>query len=227
MKRPPKVKNAASAARNASGAGTGNPDFYNIAKIAPLPPSAPFRPVIKESKSGFDAGSSAVTPRYMIQPINVEEQEAGEEETAMDVLPLDAGSWPPGDGEDQARISSSDFEFDDNFLIDSEGDQDDTVRRRGADPANTRGREEQTPHDDDFATAATTATTTTTSTALQLSQADVSYLAHQNRILKFHLEGKRPGPPAEQDHARTSGVSTSTTVPTTRVPTTKNNKEHP
>ena len=39
MKRPPKVKSAAAAARNSAGATTGTPDFYRISRIAPLPPA--------------------------------------------------------------------------------------------------------------------------------------------------------------------------------------------
>jgi hypothetical protein len=43
MKRPPKEKNSAAAARNASGAtATECPNFLVIAKIAPLPPAAPY-----------------------------------------------------------------------------------------------------------------------------------------------------------------------------------------
>jgi len=69
MKRPPKVKNAASAARNAAGAGTGAPDFYRIAKVAPLPPSTPFKPAIQETK--VVAGEDAA-PRYIIQPLTLD-----------------------------------------------------------------------------------------------------------------------------------------------------------
>eukprot|EP00980_Cylindrotheca_fusiformis_P013485 scaffold3437_cov113-Cylindrotheca_fusiformis.AAC.52 len=50
MKRPPKVKHAAAAARLAAGAGLGAPDFDRISKIAPLPQSFPFKPIMKDAK---------------------------------------------------------------------------------------------------------------------------------------------------------------------------------
>jgi len=50
MRRPPKVKHAAAAARLASGAGFGAPDFDRINKIAPLPKSVHFKPVLKDAK---------------------------------------------------------------------------------------------------------------------------------------------------------------------------------
>jgi hypothetical protein len=50
MKRPPKVKHAAAAARLASGAGLGAPDFDRISKIAPLPASFYFKPILKDAK---------------------------------------------------------------------------------------------------------------------------------------------------------------------------------
>jgi len=50
MRRPPKVKHAAAAARLASGAGFGAPDFDRINKIAPLPKSVQFKPVLKDAK---------------------------------------------------------------------------------------------------------------------------------------------------------------------------------
>lgn len=50
MRRPPKVKNAAAAARLAAGAGLGTPDFYQISKIAPLPPCIPFVPTVRDVK---------------------------------------------------------------------------------------------------------------------------------------------------------------------------------
>ncbi|CAJ1966300.1 unnamed protein product [Cylindrotheca closterium] len=50
MRRPPKVKHAAAAARLASGAGFGAPDFDRINKVAPLPKSVQFKPVLKDAK---------------------------------------------------------------------------------------------------------------------------------------------------------------------------------
>lgn len=50
MRRPPKVKHAAAAARLASGAGFGAPDFDRINMIAPLPKSIQFKPVLKDAK---------------------------------------------------------------------------------------------------------------------------------------------------------------------------------
>jgi hypothetical protein len=50
MKRPPKVKHAAAAARLAAGAGLGAPDFDRINKIAPLPASFCFKPILKDAK---------------------------------------------------------------------------------------------------------------------------------------------------------------------------------
>jgi hypothetical protein len=50
MKRPPKIKHAAAAARLASGAGLGAPDFDRISKIAPLPASFYFKPILKDAK---------------------------------------------------------------------------------------------------------------------------------------------------------------------------------
>jgi len=53
MRRPPKVKHAAAAARLASGAGFGAPDFDRINKIAPLPKSVHFKPVLKDAKGNI------------------------------------------------------------------------------------------------------------------------------------------------------------------------------
>ena len=51
MKRPPKVKHAAAAARMESGAGFGVPNFHRISKIAPLPqPHFHFKPVLRNTK---------------------------------------------------------------------------------------------------------------------------------------------------------------------------------
>lgn len=50
MKRPPKIKHAAATARLAAGAGLGAPDFDRISKIAPLPASFFFKPILKDTK---------------------------------------------------------------------------------------------------------------------------------------------------------------------------------
>jgi len=50
MRRPPKIKHAAAAARLDAGAGLGPPDFDRINKIAPLPRSVHFKPVLKDAK---------------------------------------------------------------------------------------------------------------------------------------------------------------------------------
>ena len=61
MKRPPKVKHAAAAARLESGAGFGVPNFNRISKIAPLPqPTFHFKPVLRNTKDFMKIEESTI-----------------------------------------------------------------------------------------------------------------------------------------------------------------------
>jgi hypothetical protein len=195
MKRPPKVRNAASAARNAAGAGTGNPDFYRIEKIAPLPPSAPFIPVVKEStKSASDCSSEAQKPRYVIQHLTENNEEGKKMEELEDIH---LAGWML---EEQTRMP--DLEFDDPFENNPEtehqgvapvqGKQDDGNRK-----SEGSGREEKENQTDATpATAILPANPSADRIYQELSKADIGYLAHQNRILRSHL-GKKWGAEGE------------------------------
>jgi hypothetical protein len=205
MKRPPKVRNAASAARNAAGAGTGNPDFYRIARIAPLPPSIPFLPVVKETKSASDGSSSAApNPRYVIQPLVLpvlNNEEGRKKKTAEELEDLHLAGWMPP--QEQPRVPGL-LEIGDPFgnnydgerrgSVVLQGDQDDEESRRSNEGSAGTTRREVDQADSTPASSTTTAAPPPTSTdsSQQLSKADIVYLAHQNRILLSHL-GKKLG----------------------------------
>lgn len=200
MKRPPKVKSAAAAARNAAGAGSGTPDFYRISQIAPLPPSAPFRPVAQEAK-GDDDG-----PRYQIEPFSVEENQfpavAGYNDSLQEMPIL---GWDVGADTDGMDFSDP---FDEGRLETREARRQ-SIPTGSLDSSNSSGggqspqkRESQgnlkmaPPGDgsipdltksDDHGDLKPKAGDIE-SHIQQLSKADISYLAHQNRILLVHVE---------------------------------------
>lgn len=64
MKRPPKVKHAAAAARIESGVKFGAPDFDQISMLAPLPARFSFKPILKSRKgSASKPEESATKPK--------------------------------------------------------------------------------------------------------------------------------------------------------------------
>ena len=196
MKRPPKVKNAASAARNAAGADMGTPDFYRIGKIAPLPPSIPFKPVIQESKgaSGDNSGST----RLVILPLNSGEERPDE----LEDLSLSSG-WGIA-GAQSSGIAVTQGEFADPFQEEAqnppgggpalEGAEGTNQEASRTDPVAAGSMGEETP-EMNTQEGAYEQQTATDSFNEQLSKADISYLAHQNRILLSHfgtmIQGQR------------------------------------
>jgi hypothetical protein len=96
MKRPPKIKHAAAAARLASGAGLGAPDFDRISKIAPLPASFYFKPILKDPKGvtndekyGLelldDDDSYLLSPKNGLSPEQIESKQGQVIETSTSI----------------------------------------------------------------------------------------------------------------------------------------------
>ncbi len=194
------MKNAASAARNAAGASAGTPDFYRIAEIAPLPASFPFKPEMQETK-GVGSGSTGIlTTRYLIRPLTSEDTLA-----EMDDLPFqkiaikeDVSAETeiglpfsdPFIGEDD----STNF-FDSSASSSSEGkvEYPNTTAGQMKSTANSEMRAVTTTRGagvdgNDSSTDEAALDVGTETTIHQLSKADVSYLAHQNRILLTYFD---------------------------------------
>jgi hypothetical protein len=169
MKRPPKVKSAAAAARNASGAGSGIPDFYRISKIAPLPPATPFRPIVQETKTDDDC------PRYEIETLKIEEttrSPLGSRVEWLDAEPPDGIGAPfPDPFEEEASARGSGKE--------NQTTSDDTTDSIRSAVAPSAGGSEDGNEKDELSEEAT---------IQELSKADIRYLAHQNQILLKHVE---------------------------------------
>jgi hypothetical protein len=96
MRRPPKVKHAAAAARLASGAGFGAPDFDRINKIAPLPKSIQFKPVLKDGK-----GNSS--EKYGMEIIEDDDDDY--------MFQLAASSMPSKKESDNVTLSKADIHY--------------------------------------------------------------------------------------------------------------------
>lgn len=196
MKRPPKVKNAASAARNAAGASAGTPDFYMIAQIAPLPTSFPFKPEILEIKG---AGTGVPTTRYVIRPLSEEETIVGIDELplqliadddveSMDISGQMAFSDPFSDEASDSTCSSAAFVSADR----NEESLRALIRDTTTDEAAFDGK---------VPTAHMTASGSANGSIIQqLTKADISYLAHQNRILLEYFKKQGTGVPDVVDH---------------------------
>lgn len=176
MKRPPKVKNAASAARNAAGAGMGVPDFYRINKIAPLPASEPFKPVIDETK----AGGEIATQRYIIEPLDA---------SVTDSMTLDSSdedgmnaSWPLERYMENIELPVADpFEDSGSSPKNSEGGE-----KRAATTNLGEGEKDGEEKDTPKANSATGE-----GEIWSLSKADISYLSHQNQTLILHVQNTK------------------------------------
>jgi hypothetical protein len=183
MKRPPKVKNAASIARKQTGAGVGgSPDFYRISQIAPLPPVMPYKITIKLSKERGPDGTTDVTAahfatRYVIEPLPVD---AIEEDVDHQMLLEDPreGNLTPRSFVDTFNKGGSDtmFEPADRAVSGSEESMM-GWRGRGA-SSSTRVSSMGT---------STSGLDLATMGMQGLSAADISYLAHQNRTLRKHF----------------------------------------
>lgn len=208
MKRPPKVKNAAATARYASGAGSGTPDFYRIAKIAPLPPATAFRPVVRESKVDGDG------PRYEIEPLDLKA-----ENNFLDEMPMigwgsaeqplsDATIFSDPSAEDTKDSADTVLLHGQSKTTDSSTHSEDYTHSGDSSMDNSKdghGRQQNVSLADEKAdknnplssleanvdTASHDRADTDTKTEIEfekLSTADLAYLAHQNRILLKHAE---------------------------------------
>jgi hypothetical protein len=108
MKRPPKVKYAAAAARIASGAGFGAPNFDRISKIAPLPPSLSFRPIIKEAKGPKG-------PKFGMEVFGVWDTESVSSLKTFSELPVDSTKENEDDTnikeEEAPELSKADIKY--------------------------------------------------------------------------------------------------------------------
>ncbi|KAL3927643.1 MAG: hypothetical protein SGBAC_013000 [Bacillariaceae sp.] len=98
MRRPPKVKHAAAAARLASGAGFGAPNFDRINKIAPLPKSVHFKPVLKDAK-----GNSS--EKYDLEIIPDEDHDDDY------MFQLAESSMPKHDADENVSLSKADVHY--------------------------------------------------------------------------------------------------------------------
>lgn len=96
MRRPPKVKHAAAAARLASGAGFGAPDFDRINKIAPLPKSVQFKPVLKDAKG-------ASVDKYDLEIIETDDDDY--------MLHLAESAMPKKKSEEKVTLSKADIHY--------------------------------------------------------------------------------------------------------------------
>jgi hypothetical protein len=200
MKRPPKVKSAAAAARNAAGAGSGPPDFYRISAIAPLPPATPFRPVAQESKGDDDD-----SPKYSIETLSLDD--AGETLEEMSTI-----GWSAQQSSEATSLPFSDpFEEDSPTSgiarsrkaegIDHSGTSRQEAQRgqRGSVSAQTGTDLLPSLETSSKDAAMSNAETVTEAHAQKLSKADLNYLAHQNQILMLHVEKDSEGAKVEVD----------------------------
>ena len=181
MKRPPKVKNAASIARKQTGAGVGgSPDFYRISQIAPLPPVMPYKIKIKLSNlRGHDGTSDAMmahfATRYVIEPLHVD---AIEEDVDHQMLLDDPreGNLTPRSFVDTFNEGGSDNNFEPVDCAAS-GSEESVMEGRGRGASSSTRGSSMGPSSLDQATIGMQG----------LSAADISYLAHQNRTLRKHF----------------------------------------
>jgi hypothetical protein len=207
MKRPPKVKSAAATARNAAGAGTGTPDFYRIEKIAPLPPATDFRPVARESKIDGDG------PRSESETLDLKDGN-----DTLEEMPMIGWSTPQSEGmhnvpfsdpftEDSTTSSADVNSSKQPETMDTSNHSDDStnsnesshhcnVKQGGQQSVSSADKEtdkasplpSQEASNGDATSSTTDVATKTEDQSQQLSKADLTYLAHQNRILLLHAE---------------------------------------
>ena len=174
MKRPPKVKNAASMARKQTGACVGgSPDFYRISQIAPLPPVMPYKIAIEAAKkSGDDTTSDVIlaahfATRYVIEPLPV------------DVIKADLDRPMSPEEPRQGNLEPRSFA--------------DAFNERGSDKFEkvvdaASGIEENVMYSSTRSSSTGKSSLDLTPFGMQgLSAADISYLAHQNRTLRKHF----------------------------------------
>jgi hypothetical protein len=174
MQRPPKVKNAASTARKQAGAGIGTPDFYRISRIAPLPPVIPYKVEIKLSKRHGDNAPTEIAmahpaTRYVIVPLAETDSFEPLEDIPIVTQMLDT----------QRHGDLESVSFADPFS--GEGGEDELS-----------GIEDGVIEVDGGVTSSVRSLSSGSASEMNsgmkgLSAADVSYLAHQNRILMKHI----------------------------------------
>jgi hypothetical protein len=200
MKRPPKVKSADAAARNSFGADLGTPDFYRISKIAPLPPATPYLPdngfpiaTTLPQKFGDEDGSFVGSKNPSLNAWIVEDSIAA---TDM-VIGASGGAHMP-----LVDWSSPSDTWEEN-------DKDDPLVRR---------QQAQYALEDTGESAAPSSQPQ--EPREQLSEADMAYLAHQNRILLtnakqverwpikhyLHTPSGSQSPGATQIHSQLFGI---------------------
>ncbi len=168
MRRPPKVKNAASTARIQAGAGIGTPDFYRISRIAPLPTVIPYKIELKLSeRHGDKAPSEMAHPatRYVIVPL---EQETESLEPLGDI-PIATHIMETQMHGDLEAVS-----FADPFSSEGSEDEESVIEVDGGVNSSIRSLSSGSGSE-------------MNSAMKELSAADVSYLAHQNRSLMKHI----------------------------------------
>jgi hypothetical protein len=197
MKRPPKEKNSAAAARTASGAtATECPNFLLIAKIAPLPPATPYT-ISNEGK---------------IHPLKVNEQQEGDSCTAIESIEgihlMDWASPPP--------LTSNPFDSDSPSSYES-------GQQKTPPVAANETKKDDDQKDDASKQDITTCDDGNTKVAQgrdareSLSEIDLRYLANQNRLLLMYVvqnqeteqhESPVPGESAPVDPSPSQGSDT-------------------
>jgi hypothetical protein len=216
MKRPPKVKSAAAAARNAAGAGSGTPDFYRIEKIAPLPPATAFRPVARESKIDGDG------PRYEIETLDFKDGNETLEEMSMigwstpqsdgmnnitggsqqHTIPFsdpfaEGRTTSSADGNSSKQPETMDtINHSDDSSNSNESSHHSSVKQDEQQSVSSADKEtdkasplpSQEASNGDTTNSTTDADTKAENQSQKLSKADLTYLKHQNRMLLLHAE---------------------------------------
>ena len=239
MKRPPKVKSAAAAARNAASGGnvgvTGQPNFYRICKIAPLPPAAPFRPVIAQQtqeasstksatpeETADSTGNTATTSsnsntRYDIEMLKVEDiRPLGEEITEGKQHGSTSSSnammieWPDDSSSEQHHASTKeaqDTTMSGSIRSSTSGGKNDDEEEQ------TQSQKDKDKGDDDDEEQKSE-----DEIIQELSKADIRYLAYQNQIILKHVGSGSSSPSSsslEKKASTTDETKTTTTTTTT------------
>eukprot|EP00934_Nitzschia_sp_Nitz4_P002585 Nitzschia sp. Nitz4//scaffold27_size158506//105163//112092//NITZ4_002612-RA/size158506-snap-gene-0.219-mRNA-1//-1//CDS//3329545524//2575//frame0 len=181
MKRPPKVRNAASAARQASGAGSGTPNFHLISKIAPLPASFPFRAVPQEETTG--EGDDSTRREYLIEPLEIVGRSLSMDMTGGS--PLEEIPMEGIDITSESLDLPADDLFEDPVGISSKNaDEMRGSMHSESGQSQKSASSQQSEGERDTIQSAETSGDQTNSTE-QLSEADVQYLKHQNTNCLF------------------------------------------
>jgi hypothetical protein len=191
MKRPPKVKSAAAAARNSSGADSGIPDFNRISKIAPLPPATPCLPdrdlpsaTTLLQKSGDEDGSSVGSNSNT----SLHPWIGGDSIAAIDMAIEVSGSAQHMPLVDWSPPSDTWEESNENDPLKSQEDGSDKLKEPEQQESSDEAVRREAQNSPEDAGGSAAPSSQPQEPGGQLSVADMTYLAHQNRILLKHAK---------------------------------------